>query len=643
MAAASYAVPVPYLFERLLTEEMRQAAIALLTLGFFASVVKSIAERWRSVLQNQDRTDQLQNHLWGWESVRKELQDASIRLRWSSYLRLGAAALATCVFIAAAARALGFAMGLATVMPLLSLGGAVVWREFGDLTVNQAIRDWHSGALPKRLLAWVSGAAGSTAASGPMPTVVLTGFLGAGKTTLLNRLLREGGERGRKFAVIENEVGAVGIDGQLVAEGMTAEERQAVAPSFVELSDGCVCCTVRGDLQDALHSLLPKLHAQGVDTLLIETTGLAEPGPVVQTFLADQKLREAYRVDGVVTVVDAKHVMQHLESSEATEERRARDAGAKSRGREDDEKDKPLSAQVRDLSAQVLRLKKQQQFAQGAIMAARASADPKQGEKAAVYAMAEAEKIENELKNVRERFAACRARLREPGMGGRKSEAAQQIAFADKVVINKIDLVKEDDAADVNTAIVSINPHAEVITASNADVSFDWVLAPRPLTADKEPPLSADAAAAASSELCPPCAPSGQPLPNITGAFGNRSWHGPKGGVVSISLRTAHQIDLPRFNNWVFRVLEEHGSSIYRYKGVLAVSNDDRRYVFQGVHMVFTGRPSKETWPNDETAERVSQLVMIGRNLPLKELEDGFRTCLATEEARKGRESLAVE
>eukprot|EP01046_Picozoa_sp_COSAG06_P025466 COSAG06_NODE_2141_length_7492_cov_2.079399_3_plen_107_part_00 len=91
------------------------------------------------------------------------------------------------------------------------------------------------------------------------------------------------------------------------------------------------------------------------------------------------------------------------------------------------------------------------------------------------------------------------------------------------------------------------------------------------------------------------------------------------------------------------RVLEEHGSSIYRYKGVLAVCNDDRRYVFQGVHMVFTGRPSKETWPNDETAERVSQLVMIGRNLPLKELEDGFRTCLATEEARKGRESLAVE
>jgi G3E family GTPase len=531
----------------LFTPEMREACTALLLLGLFAAVVKEVAERWKAVLKAQDQDDQLQKHLWGWESVRKELQDANRKVTWASYLRLGAATLATYQLVAGVARVMGLATGVATVLPLLSFGGAVIWREFGDLTVAQAIREWHSGVLLTRVGDWIRGR-GSESSRGRIPTVVLTGFLGAGKTTLLNRLLAEGGRRGRKFAVIENEVGAVGIDGQLVAEGMTAEERQRVAPSFVELSDGCVCCTVRGDLQEALHSLLPKLRAQNVDTLLIETTGLAEPGPVVQTFLADEKLRKAYRVEGVVTVVDAKHIMQHLESSEATEERLARNAETQNDG------GKLLSVEVRELSQHVLKLKKQQQLARAAIAGADTAmqANPQKTEKAVKFAMTEAERIEKELVSVREQFAQCRARLREPEMAGRKSEAAQQIAFADKVIINKIDLVSDEDAADVNISIATINPHAEVITASNADVSFDWILEPRPLTADREEQdKRGDDSDAAT---CSPCAPSTLPRAASVGGNWSRSWHGPKGGVVSLSLRTKHEVNLHLFNPWVFQV-----------------------------------------------------------------------------------------
>lgn len=113
---------------------------------------------------------------------------------------------------------------------------------------------------------------------------------------------------------------------------------------------------------------------------------------------------------------------------------------------------------------------------------------------------------------------------------------------------------------------------------------------------------------------------------------------------MSLSLRTPHAVDLDAFNLWVYGVLEQHGASIYRHKGVLNVHGDDRRYVFQGVHMVFTGRPSKQEWGAEGEAEggRSCQLVMIGKSLPMKELEDGFRQCLAGD-GKKGRESLLVE
>ena len=149
----------------------------------------------------------------------------------------------------------------------------------------------------------MSDAAG--AADMRLPVTIVTGFLGSGKTTLVNHILRSsGGTSGKKILVVENEIGSEGIDNDLVVNGK--EE-------IVLMNNGCVCCTVRGDLVKMFHTLFAKNSFKALDWVIIETTGIADPAPVAQTFFMDDEIEKMYRLDGICTVVDARHIMQHLD------------------------------------------------------------------------------------------------------------------------------------------------------------------------------------------------------------------------------------------------------------------------------------------------------------------------------------------
>jgi G3E family GTPase len=320
-----------------------------------------------------------------------------------------------------------------------------------------------------------------------VPVMVLTGYLGAGKTTLLNRILC--GDGSRRYAVIVNEFGEIGIDNDLI---VSADEE------IVELSNGCICCTVRGDLVRALHQLLPRRGA--FDCIVVETTGIAKPGPVLQTFFVDHVLQAKTILDSVTTVVDAKHIGLRLADS---------------------------------------------------------------------------------------------------------PEAAEQIAFADQIVLNKTELVTRDELRCVEARLKQLNPFAPIHRARRADVDLAKLLGRR------------------SPDLPQFLAPARQFIKH------DRQ-RGPDAvrdhGISSVALISRTALDGAKISGWLTDLVTGSGRDIFRGKGIFDLRGEERRLVFQSVHMLLEADFQRQWRPREQ---RFSRLVFIGRNLDKQALQAGFAACEA--------------
>ena len=442
-----------------------------------------------------------------------------------------------------------------------------------------------------------------------VPVTILTGFLGSGKTTLLNRILTE--EHGRRIAVIENEFGEVGIDQGLV---INADEE------VFEMSNGCICCTVRGDLIRVLGNLMKRRDK--FDYVLVETTGLADPGPVAQTFFMDDEIRNEFALDGIVTLVDSGHINQQLgRSDESSEQVAFADVLVLNKTDliSDGELDE-LESRLRDMNsmAQVLRCE-QAEVPIDSVLNLSAFDLDQMLEKRPTFLEPE---YPFEWTGIYKLEPGRYKLSLEEGPDPNMSLVALLDQDGDEQALHQgaekcVRLYAEDAEKVIPNATIHYSKHLDLQLQSKGNKSFFLDLE----TSTNVGIFTQHTAEEFDIKLF--SENDHEPIQLVS----ERTWvaqHEHDDEVGSFAIERDGDVDLEKMNAWLSKLLAEKGIDIFRMKGFISISGDPRRFVFQGVHMLFDAQPERE-WGE---MERKNQLVFIGRNLDEKIIQQDFDKCL---------------
>jgi len=434
-----------------------------------------------------------------------------------------------------------------------------------------------------------------------LPVTIITGFLGSGKTTLLNRILKE--KHGKRIMVIQNEFGSIEIDGTLAEDAMFSKEDIQI------LDNGCACCTVRGDLGKAFDDILEKAHESDVNIehIIVETTGLANPAPIIQTFYQEPNVSMSLKLDGILTVIDSKNVLKHIDEVPAV---------------------------------------------------------------------------------------------------GKANECVEQVSFADRILLNKMDLVTGAEAQIVKDKIRSINSFAKIIPTTQSKVDLSKILNIRAFSLEKLLEKDSDFLKEDESESEHTCDESDcsqheagdhshekehehehdneghvkakhketkehkhhhkhekgekdchhdhqSQHEHDKHEAGEEAEHGkhekPKkkhkhkhkhksksktnstqtlqhsSGVSSLGFEREGEVLEERFQQFMSNIIRNWGANIYRAKGIINISGNPNKLVFHGVHELFDTN-NETPWGKDD--KRTNKLVFIGKDLEKDYLQTGFEYCL---------------